>query len=115
MVSFYNPYGKISMTGCYFAGLIGAATKSAVGVAGMAVRGPCASLKCAVLPHGPGQGVRVSEQDGHLQVELHIKVVYGINIKEAVKSITHKVKYVVEEATGLTVQRVDVCVDDVVA
>ena len=31
-----------------------------------------------------------------------------------VRSITHKVKYAVEDATGLKVQRIDVCVDDIV-
>ena len=39
---------------------------------------------------------------------------YGLNIAAIVRSITHKVKYAVEDATGLKVQRIDVCVDDIV-
>ena len=49
-----------------------------------------------------------------LVIELHIKVTFGLNIAAIVRSITHKVKYAVEDATGLKVQRIDVCVDDIV-
>ena len=48
-----------------------------------------------------------------LVIELHIKVTFGLNIAAIVRSITHKVKYAVEDATGLKVQRIDVCVDDI--
>ena len=54
------------------------------------------------------------EEDGRLVIELHIKVTFGLNIAAIVRSITHKVKYAVEDATGLKVQRIDVCVDDIV-
>jgi uncharacterized alkaline shock family protein YloU len=47
-------------------------------------------------------------------IELHIKVTYGLNIAAIVRSITHKVKYAVEDATTLKVERIDVYVDDIV-
>ena len=64
--------------------------------------------------HIPDKGVRVTEENGRLIIELHIKVTYGLNIAAIVRSITHKVKYAVEDATGLKVQRIDVSVDDIV-
>lgn len=115
MVSFYNTMGKVSMTTGYFAELVSAAAQSGYGVAGMATRGPTDSLKGLVNKDFPEKGVRVTEEEGKLVIELHIKVLYGLNIAAAVKSITHKVKYVVEEATGLTVKNIKVSVDDVVA
>lgn len=115
MISFYNTYGKVSMTGNYFAELVAMAAKSAYGVAGMAVRGAADSLKDMMQPDAPDKGVQVSEEDGKLVIRLHIKVIYGLNIAAAVKSLTHKVKYITEEATGLKVKRIDVSVDDVVA
>ena len=39
---------------------------------------------------------------------------YGVNISVIVKSIIHKVKYAVEDATGLQVYRIAVSVDDIV-
>ena len=57
------------------------------------------------------KGVRVRLQDGHLVIDLHIIVTYGINISAIVKSIVNKVRYTVEESTGFTVARVNVYVD----
>ena len=106
MIKFYNPLGKVCMTSDYFAGLVGAAAQSCYGVCGMAT---------GVLgTNYPDKGVRVTEEDGKLVIELHIKVTYGLNIAAIVRSITHKVKYAVEDATTLKVERIDVYVDDIV-
>lgn len=115
MISFYNTMGKISMSSNYFAELVAQAAQSGIGVAGMATGGPADSLKNLIQPNFPEKGVRVMEEDGRLNIELHIKVTYGLNITAAVKSITHKVKYTVEDATGLQVKNIMVYVDDVVA
>ncbi len=115
MISFYNTYGKVGMTANYFAELVSEAVKSGFGVAGMATRGTADSLKMLLQKDFPEKGVRVTEEDGRLIIELHILVTYGLNIAAAVKSVTHKVKYTVEEATGLPVRRIKVYVDDVVS
>ena len=115
MIKFYNPLGKVCMTSDYFAGLVGAAAQSCYGVCGMATGGTSDSLKTIVLgTNYPDKGVRVTEGDGKLVIELHIKVTYGLNIAAIVRSITHKVKYAVEDATTLKVERIDVYVDDIV-
>ena len=107
MIKFYNPLGKVCMTSDYFAGLVGAAAQSCYGTSD--------SLKTIVLgTNYPDKGVRVTEEDGKLVIELHIKVTYGLNIAAIVRSITHKVKYAVEDATTLKVERIDVYVDDIV-
>lgn len=115
MINFYNTMGKVSMTGEYFAGLVSAAAQSCYGVADMATSGATDTLKTLVLGSDfPDKGVRVIDDGGKLVIELHIKVTYGLNITAIVRSITHKVKYVVEDATGLTVKRINVAVDDIV-
>ena len=104
MIKFYNPLGKVCMTNDFFAELVSAAVQN------------CSdSAKALVLGADfPEKGVRVTEDDGQLVIELHIKVTYGVNIAAIVRSITHKVRYAVEDATGLNVRRIDVCVDDIV-
>lgn len=115
MIKFYNPLGRVCMTGEYFAGLVGAAVQSCYGVSGMAADGTTESLKTILLgANFPDQGVRVTEENGMLVIELHIKVTYGLNIAAIVRSITHKVKYAVEDATTLKVARINVYVDDIV-
>lgn len=115
MISFYNQYGKVRMTGNYFEELVTWAVQSGYGVAGMATGSTSDRFKSVLWPDFPDKGVHVTEEEGKLVIDLHIKVIYGLNIAAAVKSVTHKVHYVVEEATGLTVKRVNVWVDDVVA
>ncbi len=115
MVSYYNTLGKVSMTSGYFSELVATVVQSGFGVAGMAVKGTKDNLRSLLNKDFPEKGVRVREEDGQLDIELHIKVTYGLNITEAVRSVTHKVQYVVEEATGLTVRNVRVSVDDIIA
>ena len=58
------------------------------------------------------KGVKVRTVAGGLVIDLHIAVTYGVNISAIVKSIVNKVRYTVEEATGLQVAKVNVFVDD---
>ncbi len=46
-----------------------------------------------------------------LTIDLHIIVVHGMNIPAIVKSITHKVRFAVEESTDFSVARVNVFID----
>ena len=116
MINFYNTFGKVSMTGDYFAGLVSAAASSCYGVADMATSGASDTVKGMIFGSDfPDKGVWVTEDGGKLVIELHIKVTYGLNISAIVKSITHKVKYVVEDATGLQVKKINVSVDDIVS
>ena len=115
MISFYNTLGEISISNAYFAELVSSAATSGFGVAGMSSGRISDSLISLVYPDFPEKGVRVVEEDGKLVIDLHIKVSYGISVPAAVKSITHRVQYVVEEATGLTVRRINVSVDDIIA
>lgn len=115
MIQLYNPLGKICMTNDFFASLVSVAVQNCYGISGMATKGRAEDMKAIVLGADfPEKGVRVTDEGGQLSVELHIKVMYGINIAAVVRSISHKVRYVVEDATSLSVRRVDVCVDDIV-
>jgi len=58
-------------------------------------------------------GIRIKGDGETIDVELHIVVTYGMNINAIAESITEKVKYVVKEATGITVNKVIVKVDGI--
>lgn len=45
-------------------------------------------------------GIRVHGESDRLIIDLHISVIYGMNISAIAKSIVNKVRYTVEEATG---------------
>lgn len=113
MITYFTPMGSVSLTGDYFAELVGQAAKDCYGVADMSNGSAADSIKSLVLGDYAEKGVRVTQKDNHLHIELHIKVGYGLNIATIVHSITHRVKHEVENATGLSVARIDVSVDDI--
>jgi len=114
MVTTYLPLGSVCFSVDYFSTLVGEAAKSCYGVAGMATGCMTDSVKSIVLGSDfPEKGVRVTEKDGRLFIEMHIIVSYGVNVSSAAQSITHRVRDEVEAATGLKVARVSVSVDDI--
>ena len=57
--------------------------------------------------------VTVRYKNDKLYIDLHISVMYGVNVSTIVKSIIHKVRFAVEDETGFTVDKVNVFVDAV--
>ncbi len=116
MIKYYNAYGKVSLTNDYFEALVGNAATSCYGVTGMATANTGDSVK-SFLFSAPQQdkGVLVREENGELIIDLHIKVTYGVSIQAITQSITNKVRYTIEKATGLKVRKINVYIDDIVA
>ena len=115
MITSRFPLGNVSFTDGYFSTLVGEATKQCYGVAAMAPRNMTDAVKSMVYGSDyPEKGVRVTQQNGRLVIELHIAVSYGLNISTAAQSISHRVRDEVEAATGLKVARVTVAVDDII-
>lgn len=113
MINFENHMGKIEITETYFANLIGNAASSCFGVVGMAHKNTRQQLR-AFIKKGqifPDQGVGVEMRSDGLFIELHIIITYGLNISAICQSITNKVKYTVEQATGLKVGTIKVFID----
>ena len=112
MIIAENHLGTINITEEFFASLIGNAAASCFGVKGMISNTPIRSLRSVLLRgYGAEKGVEVINDKGKLIVNLHIAITYGVNISEVVKSIIHKVRFTVEETTGLVVEKVNVYVD----
>ena len=57
------------------------------------------------------KGVTIPSKDKKLIVNLHISVTFGTNISAIADSISNKVRFAVEEATGITVSKVNVFID----
>ena len=113
MIRIDNHLGAIEISQEYFACLIGSAASSCYGVAGMVKSGTKQGLRSMFSRRAfADEGVHVRGENDKLVVDLHIAVMYGMNISAIAKSIVHKVRYVVEDATGLTVKKVNVFVDE---
>ena len=115
MVKFENPNGYVEVTNNYFSNLVGNTARSCFGVTRMVSSNPYQTIKSAIKSKvdmdNTDEGVNVKNVNGALIIELHIAVSYGVNINAITDSIVNKVRYTVEQATGLKVSQVNVHID----
>lgn len=117
MIRVKNHVGEITVSQEYFMSLISNTVTNCFGVVQMNASTAKQTLM-AYLPKKDGGkkapcGVSVRVGKDKLVVELHITVMYGVNVSAVVKSIMNKVRYTIEESTGISVERVNVYVDGI--
>lgn len=113
MIAYETKTGTIEVSTEYFAKLIGNAASSCFGVAGMAPHGKQKFRSLVSKKDYTDNGVKITGNIDMINIDLHIIVAYGMNINAIAKSITHKVKYVVSETTGIKVGKVTVRIDGI--
>lgn len=112
MIRYQTRFGIVTVSDEYFAKLIGNAVNSCYGVASMVATGKqWWRAKFSKKPR-IDTGIFVKGNIDKITVDLHIAVTFGLNINAIAQSIVHKVKYVVEESTGIAVEDVTVHVDE---
>lgn len=115
MIAFENHLGKIKIREAYFERLIGNAVSSCYGVSRMVPKGSVQMIKQIFSGKTPEEtGIKVRGNADSITVDLHINVIYGLNINAISKSIVNKVTYVVEHSTGIKVSKVMVHIDGMV-
>lgn len=114
MIAYETRLGKIEISYEYLSKLIGSAVSSCYGVVGMAPSGKRQKLfNMLSKKEYADKGILVKGDSDSISVELHIVVTYGMNINAIAKSIVNKVKFVINESTGITVDKITVKVDGI--
>ena len=114
MIKIDTHLGTIELTSGYLSSLIGNTVTNCFGVVKMNPAGASQGVRATILRSDSiDNGVRVSVPKGSKEVviDLHITVMYGVNVAAITDSIMNKVRYVVETETGLGVEKVNVFVD----
>ena len=115
MIKLETSYGMIELTDEYFYTVISSALESCFGFAGLAEgSGVRHGIKKLLKRKKLHDGITVRRDGNGLSADLHIDVTYETNISAAVKSIVNRVRYTVEEATGLEAKKINVFVDGMV-
>ena len=97
MITIENHLGTIEISQAYFSYLIGLAASSCYGVAGMTKSGTRQGLRSMFSRRSyADDGVRVRSENGKLIIDLHIAVIFGLNIA----AIAQSVKYAVRPKAG---------------
>lgn len=116
MIRIEKHLGTVEISQEYFRYLIGDAVSDCYGVTAMVKSGARQGLRSVFSKRNhTDDGVHVRGEGDRLIVDLHISVMHGMNIPEIAKSIVNKVRFTVEEATGLHVKKVNVFIDNMKA
>lgn len=114
MIAYETRLGKIDISEAYLSKLIGHEVTSCFGVVGMAPSGSKQRIFNKFTKDDPiDTGIKVIGNADRVKVELHIVVIYGMNINAIAASITEKVKYIVKKYTGIEVDKVVVKIDGI--
>lgn len=105
--------GTVSYSDDLLANIAGVATTECYGVVGMASRRATDGLVELLKRENLSKGVKVTSEGDEVVVELFIIVEYGTKISVIADNIIQKVKYNIENFTGLKVARIVVNVQGV--
>lgn len=106
-----NHNGTVNITETVFANIVGHVANSCYGVVGMAAKSAGDGIVSLLKKDHYEKGVRIIPDGNAVIVEMHIVVIYGVNLPAVTRSIAKEVKYNVEQMTGFTVKKVNIFID----
>ncbi len=116
MVNIDNYLGRIELSYRYISDLVRYTAAGCFGVADLNAADKFHSF-FRFLKGGAfnDKGVAVEYNSGKLYIAVHITVLYGTNISALADNLAHRIKYAVEDKTGLSVGRITVFADGIKA
>ncbi|WP_123054108.1 Asp23/Gls24 family envelope stress response protein [Clostridium sp. JN-1] len=108
-----NEHGHIDYSEDVIANIVGVSTMECYGVVGMASRNAKDGLWELIKNENLSKGVKVRYKDNGLIIELYIIVEYGTKISAICNNIIQKIKYNIENYTGIKVSSITVNVQGV--
>jgi len=93
--------------------LITTARLTALGVPGVVGLAPIPGGVNRLFRRGDGEGVRIEVDGQAVSVDLHLIVGQGTNVRELGRKVQAEVARAIEELIGMSVQRIDIHIEDV--
>ena len=114
MLKLKNDRGTITVDDSVIAGIASIVASGCFGIAEMKAKNMSEQIFGFLKKNRKDKGIRVYTKNNRLAIDIHIAVVYGVNIPAITESIAHKITYSVSEYIGFPVDRVSVFVDSVI-
>ena len=113
MIGYSNEHGNVTYADEVISKIVGLATMECYGVVGMVSKSATEGLWELMRIENLAKGVKIEHKDEKLIIELFVMVEYGTKISVISNNIIQKVKYNVENYTGLKVAAITVNVQAV--
>lgn len=108
-----NENGYINYSEEVVANIVGVSTMECYGVVGMASRNAKDGLWELIKGENLSKGVKIRSKDNELFIEVYIMVEYGTKISVIANNVIQKIRYNLENYTGLKVSTITVNVQGV--
>lgn len=108
-----NQFGNIDIDDNVIATIAGLSAMESYGIVGMASKNATDGFFELLKGENLAKGVKVYTEKNEVVIDLHVILQYGIKISVVAENIIEKVKFNVENLTGLKVRKVNVYVQGI--
>ena len=108
-----NEYGYVNIDDNVIATIAGLSAMECYGIVGMASKNATEGFFELLKWENLSKGVKVNTKGNEVQIDLYVILQYGVRISVVASNIIEKVKYNVENLTGLKVEKINVFVQGV--
>ncbi|MCF6466421.1 Asp23/Gls24 family envelope stress response protein [Clostridium sp. Cult2] len=108
-----NEYGYIDIDDNVIATIAGLSAMESYGIVGMASKNATDGFFELLKRENLSRGVKIYTEKEQILIDLHVILQYGIRISVVAENIIEKVKFNVENLTGLKVSRINVYVQGI--
>jgi uncharacterized alkaline shock family protein YloU len=102
-----TPRGTIEIAPTAIATLASHAVLQTYGVVGMASSNLATDI-AASITRDPNRGIKVSQEDGQIVIDVYVVIEYGTRIASVANSLINSVRYTLEQSLGVPVRQVNV-------
>ena len=113
MMTIENHIGSIRVTKAYLYTLIEHTVTGCFGVADLNDSSPLETIQTKLFPDDIRRGIRLKTKRNQLVIDLHIVTGMGANMAAITDSIRNKVRYAIEQATGIEPAAINVYIDGI--
>lgn len=106
-------YGVISIDDNVIATLAGISAMESYGIVGMASKNATDGLFELLKSDYLAKGIKVYTKDEKLTIDLHVILEYGVRISVVAENIIERVKFNIENLTGLKIDKINVHVEGI--
>jgi uncharacterized alkaline shock family protein YloU len=106
-------YGMISIDDNVIATLAGISAMESYGIVGMASKNATDGLFELLKWDYLSRGIKVYSKDETLTIDLHVILEYGVRISVVAENIIDRVKFNVEDLTGMKIDKINVHVQGI--
>lgn len=113
MLTITNEQGSVNYSEEALGNIVGVSTMECYGVVGMASKNAKDGLWELIRGESLNKGVKIYSKNNKLNIEIYIIAQYGTKISVIANNVIQKIKYNIENYTGLKISNITVNVQGV--